>query len=93
MKKRIRCINKSVRTSPYARIKSIGGINDDGIRWKLSIEEAIQAIESSKWQFYVEVAGMSVDVILSSQYGYKYIKTTTDGEFPNNLLCLPECPL
>jgi len=89
---RISCINKSDRFNPHERITDIGGINSDNTRWKLTQQEAIQGIESGKWQFYVTVNYSEVDVIIAtSKYGHKYLKTTADGEEPNNLLSLPEC--
>lgn len=87
------CVNKTDRYNPHERITHIGGKNGDGTRWKLGQQEAIQGIESGKWAFYVRRGGGTVDVIVAtSRYGHKYLKTTADGEQPNNLLSLPECP-
>jgi len=89
----IRCINKSDRPNPHERILSIGGVNPDATRWKLNQQEAIDGIEQGRWRFYVAAAGGSVWVVVAvSRYGNKYIKTVADGEHPDNLLSLPECP-
>ena len=89
----IKCINKTDRYSAHDRIKSIGGVNPDGQHWKLSIDEAIKGIEAGKWTFFVYQAGRKVRVIIAiSAAGNKYLKTENDGEQPNNLLSLPECP-
>lgn len=89
----VRCINKSDRSDPHERITHIGGINNNGTTWKITQQEAIDGIENGKWSFHVSVNGRTVDVIVAvSRYGNKYIKTEADGEHPNNLLSLPECP-
>jgi hypothetical protein len=91
---KISCIRKTNRTDPHERIHSIGGVNPDGTRWRLTEDQAIADIENGKHRFYVErPAGHGVDVVIAkSPWGNKYLKTTEDGEQPNNLLALPTCP-
>lgn len=89
----IGCINKTNRLDAHERIQKIGGVNPNGSRWTLSLDDAIAAIEAGKWRFYVSVKGQSVWVeIAVSAAGNKYLKTTADGLQPDNLLSLPECP-
>lgn len=89
----IRCINKDDRYNPYEAITHVGGKNPDGGKWRLTSQEAIEAIEGSKYNFYVEnPADDRVEVIVAiSPYDNKYLKTEADGDKPNNLLSLPEC--
>lgn len=91
---RVTCINKTDRSNPWERIRSIGGINPDGGRWKRSQPQAVADIESGTFAYYVErPAGDPVNVVVAvSRFGHKYLKTVSDGDEPNNLLALPECP-
>jgi Protein of unknown function (DUF3892) len=90
----VRCINKTNRSRSHERIKSIGGVNGDATRWKLSEDEAIQTIKQGRYAFYVErPVGRRVTVIVASRLGQEYLKTEADGEHRDNLLALPECPV
>ena len=93
---RIECVNKRDRYNFHEMIQkgNVGGRNADGTRWQMTQERAIQGVESGQWSFYVErPAGDRVDVIVAmSSTGHKYLKTTADGDQPNDLLSLPECP-
>jgi hypothetical protein len=90
--RQITCVNKTDRPNPHERIRYVGG-EIAGVRWKLSQEQAIAAIESDTIHFYVSAAGRTVKVVVAvSRWGNKYLKTEADGEQPDNLLSLPECP-
>lgn len=89
----IKCINKTNRQDPHERISHVGGWPaEGGGNWKWSLDHAIQQIESGAWNLFVEVRGDRVEVIVASRNGRKYLKTVNDGDQPNNLLSLPECP-
>lgn len=89
---RIGCINKSERSDPYTRITHVGGRGRT--QWKLEVADVVRRIQTGQEAFYVErPQGDQVEVIVAvSRAGNTYIKTTADGDEPNNLLSLPECP-
>lgn len=86
----VMCINKNPREDRRHSITHIGGFSDR--RWKFTQSEAIGIIERGKHAFFTSVAGHRANVIVASHLGRKYLKTTADGETPDNLLSLPECP-
>lgn len=88
----IKCINKNPRNDIYHAITHVGGFTDRP--WKLTLDDAIGKIERREWEFYVErPQGDRVWVeVAVSRFGNKYLKTDADGDAPNNLLSLPECP-
>ena len=89
---KISCINKNDRYSAYEKISHVGGVNDDGTKWKLTLSEAIRSIENGTYSFYTSVGGHTRNVVVSSKNGSKYLRTEADADTPDNLLSLPECP-
>ena len=65
----VKSINKTNRQSIHERIHNIGGINADGTRWKLSLNDAIAGIETGKWAFWTMGGGEATDVIIASHNG------------------------
>jgi hypothetical protein len=90
---RVQCIKKADGRNPSERIARIGGINSVGVKWRLTLADAIFAMEDRRWAFYVEESdGRTVDVIVATtNSGSKYLKTELDNEEPTHLLALPEC--
>lgn len=86
----VKCINKRNHSDPHQRIQNIGGYTDK--QWKISEDEAIRYIDNREWEFFVSVGGRTVDVVVASHLGRRYLKTVADGYSPDNLLSLPECP-
>lgn len=83
----VKCINKTNRYDAHDRIKSIGGDS-----WKHAEDDAIAYIENGTYSYYVNRGGSEVKVKVAERQGHKYLKTENDGEQPDNLLELPECP-
>jgi hypothetical protein len=89
--RRIECTSKKTRDG--RRITHIGGSSADGERWKLSLEDAIREIESGKASYYCDAGGQSyLMIVAKDQSGAKLIKCLIDGEAPESLLKLPDCP-
>lgn len=74
----------------YKQITHIGGLTEDYYRWIISLDEAINGIETGRWIFYVQHNGSQERVVIGqSPDGNKYLKTETDASVPENLLNLP----
>jgi|EndMetStandDraft_8_1072994.scaffolds.fasta_scaffold03481_6 hypothetical protein len=84
----VTCIKKTDRPSPCERIERVGGREGEG--WTLRVDEVVAHIRLGD-NFWVEIGGQRLDVIIASYAGREYIKTRPDGDHPNSLLSLPEC--
>jgi hypothetical protein len=88
----IRCVNKGHGRNPHERILNVGGINEDGSRWKQSQLQTIKEIESGSWEYYSQLTWRRDRIIVATYLGNKYIKAMGDESQPVTLLNLPECP-
>lgn len=88
---RVTCKEKH---SQFERIASIGCAQvGTGVTKRFTEDEAIAGIKSGSNEFYVErPEGHRVWLIVAKREGREYLKTETDGEKPDNLLSLPDCP-
>jgi hypothetical protein len=88
----ITCVKRSDLLNHDRRLLGLGGVNLDGAHWRISQDQAIAAIETGRWGFYIEANGRELPVIVAvSRYGSKYLKSAGDGLQPDSLLALPEC--
>lgn len=72
------------------RIQGLGGPGNGG--WYQDIDTLIANIEARVYRLWTtDQAGDDVWVIVAERRGRKYLKTTSDGIEPNNLLALPRC--
>jgi Protein of unknown function (DUF3892) len=84
----VTCITKRPsHYNPHERIQGLGGAG-----WYKSEEAVIRDIELGVNSYFVTRGGRTVQVIVATHRGRKYLKTEADGYRPDNLLALPECP-
>ena len=89
---RVTCTTKHEK---HEHITDLGCVTNTNLYQRFTEEEVIVRLEKSGDHdtFYVErPSGHSVEVEVATRDGKKYLKTDADGEIPNNLLSLPDCP-
>ncbi len=90
IRRHIEYIIKTIRAVPHDRALAIGG-REDGTGWKMTESEAIAAIESGQYSFFILHNKAEVTVTVAGRDGQKYLKTELEEEIPELLLSLPEC--
>jgi Protein of unknown function (DUF3892) len=86
----IKCVMRNPRGDLCHRITDIGGFTDR--HWQISVEDAIEHLEGGAWEFYTMKGGERRMVVIANRAGRKYLKSEGDGETPDTLLALPDCP-
>ncbi len=73
------------------RITGIGGPNYNGNRWTFSAQDAIKAIDSKTYEFYVRWRSSVTDIHVANGPNGQYLRTDRDSTTRNNLLDLRSC--
>jgi hypothetical protein len=90
MRYRASCTEKR---EEHEHVVRLGCYGPDGIYHSFSEAEVIGRLESRLDTFYAERPdGHVAEIIVVEREGEKYLKTLPDGERPNNLDWLPDCP-
>lgn len=75
---------------PDRRIEGLGGPSGGG--WYRDIDFLIAGIEAGTYRLWTtDTNGRAVWIEVATRNRRKYLKTTSDGIEPNNLLALPRC--
>ena len=88
----ITCIHKRPHQDPHQRLVTIGGVKPDGSRWKLTEVQGITAIKTGTMHFFLTGGGRTSRVIVDHHHAREFLKSEDDGDIPESLLSLPECP-
>jgi hypothetical protein len=87
---RVTCTTKLEK---HEHIVSLGCYTPEGKYQTLTETEAIARLEGGSDTFYSERPdGHVAEIVVETREGEKYLKTKPDGERPNNLDWLPDCP-
>jgi hypothetical protein len=90
MRHRVTCTTKHEK---HELITHLGAYNTANVWIYFNETEVIRMINYDGDTFYVErPTGHVVEVIVAERGGRVFLKTEADGEKPNNLLSLPDCP-
>lgn len=81
-------VSRAYSHDPLERIETIGGVNSDHTRWRLSQVAAVTAIEAGTDEFFVNAGDQPVKLIVLTHRGQKYLATERETTHPDDLLSL-----
>ena len=81
-------ISRAYSSDPLERIETIGGVNPDHTRWKLSQNAAIAAIEAGTDEFFVQVSEQRVKLVVVNHDGEKYLQSEREETHRDDLLSI-----
>jgi len=89
---KIFCTRKTANPQPQSRISHVGGANNSGLPWTLTVDEAIRTIELKQYNFVVIREGRRTEVQVAQAAEGKYLRCACDGAGEDTLFGLPDCP-
>jgi hypothetical protein len=90
---KILCTRKTSDLEPPLRISHVGGANNSGLPWTLTVEEAIRTIELRQYNFIVVREGRRTEVqVVQGADGAKSLRCACDAAGADTLSSLPDCP-
>jgi hypothetical protein len=81
-------VSRAYSSDPLERIETIGGVNSDHTRWKLSQVAAIAAIEAGTDEFFVKVSEQPVMLVVLNHDGQKYLQSEREKTHRDDLLSI-----
>lgn len=89
----VTCVARSDSNDPHARILAVGGRDGWGKPFRLTHEEAVQAVRHGRLNLWFEHPEGHVTpvVVARGAFSHYYLKGEGDLEQPDSLLELPEC--
>jgi len=90
---KIFCTRKNADPQAPTRITHVGGANNSGLPWTLTVDEAIRTIELKQYNFVVIRDGRRTEVqVAQAGPGRKYLRCACDAAGDDTLAGLPDCP-
>ena len=91
---RIFFVKKTTKGPSEGDITHVGGINELGEKWSISIDEAIEGINAGIWEFYLVENFEEIPVNICTLNASETFLTAKGQGYLHNLLeDLPECEL
>ena len=84
----ISSVDRAYSRDPLERVASIGGVNADHTRWRLSQPAAIALIEQGTDEFFFRLGDQIVRVVVLTSDGEKYLQSEREKTHPDDMLNL-----
>lgn len=81
-------VTRAYSRDPLERVDSVGGINSDLTRWKLSQAAAIALIEAGTDELFIRSGDQLIKLVVVTSGGEKYLQSEREKTHPDDLLYL-----